>query len=228
MPIYFTHDNGGRPFMVDVNTKTKKIEVFIINLEAFDSSEESKYIKKDRKGNPYLVCYNFDYSDTKFITRIYSNSVYKTNYHEIFIGNDLNPKFKDGGTLGNSILINKNGKEYIFIGHEIYSFTPHDHIKEYHSIVGNSDVPYPFAIGEKNVYFMIEDQYVSLAGFLQDELKDPYCKLYGHHIPNYFNYKHNKYRINDDEKNEIKMYDLWQKLYIKKFQKKILVKRSVD
>ena len=37
MPKYFTHDNGGRPFMVDVNTKSKSLEVYQLD---FDSWEE--------------------------------------------------------------------------------------------------------------------------------------------------------------------------------------------
>jgi hypothetical protein len=35
-----------------------------------------------------------------------------------------------------------------------------DVIDKYYSPVGNSDVPYPYAVGQKNSYFLIEKQYV--------------------------------------------------------------------
>ena len=34
-------------------------------------------------------------------------------------------------------------------------------MEKYWSPVGNNDVPYPFIIGKKNIYFMMEDMYVS-------------------------------------------------------------------
>ncbi len=221
MPSYFTHDNGGRPFMVNVDTKNHYLEVFKFNQGEFDKHEDIKINKRKEM----TISYDINIHDQKIMAQFYDESVYKTSYREIFVGNHEEKGDKSNWGLGNSILVNKNNTQYIYIGH---MFEPGDHIKEYYSPIGNSDVPYPYAIGNKNVYFMIEDKYVSLSGFTDDELANgPYNKLYGHSIPHYFSQKHKriKPKISEDEKNVIKMYELWQKLYIKKFNKKILVKR---
>ena len=73
---------------------------------------------------------------------------------KIFVGKDtkLGSKFD-----GNSILLQLSKNKYVYIGSWIYEFvTKDDHIVAYYSHVGNSDVPYPVALGEKNVYFMLE------------------------------------------------------------------------
>jgi len=77
-----------------------------------------------------------------------------SNVKKIFIGKDtkLGSKFD-----GNSILLQLSKNKYVYIGSWIYEFvTKDDHIVAYYSQVGNSDVPYPVALGEKNVYFMLD------------------------------------------------------------------------
>lgn len=198
MPKYFTHDNGGRPFMVDVNTKSKSIEVYQYN----DDSNE------------------YHGGEEKY----YTNLMFETKYKNIFIGED----FIRSKAKGNSILVNKNDKDYIFIGECVYCFQPEDKIVKYFSPVGNNNVPYPFAIGEKYVYFMIEYKFVLLSGFTQSELDDPYMKLYGHSIPKYDEWNRKQIKnsqLSEHQLNEIKMHNLWQQLYVKSFKYKILVKR---
>ena len=89
------------------------------------------------------------------------------------------PKF-----TGNSILLKIGDKRYVFIGHTIYEFSTKDEITEYHSPVGNNDVPYPVAIGKNYVYFMIEDVYVAKELFEDFPQKytwhdHAYAKLWG-------------------------------------------------
>lgn len=71
---------------------------------------------------------------------------------EIFIGGETKED------EGNSILLNLDKLEYVFIGEYIFSFTAQNKIKKYFSPMGNSDVPFPYAIDEKNkVYLLVED-----------------------------------------------------------------------
>lgn len=67
--------------------------------------------------------------------------------------NGPNTKSQDG----NSILL-KLGSSYRYIGHEIYDFhtIEGDTITKFYSDIGNSDVPYPYAIGKQYIYFMLE------------------------------------------------------------------------
>jgi hypothetical protein len=109
-----------------------------------------------------------------------------TTYEAIFIGdNDLRigqgvaPK---GMYPGNSLLIMVRPGKYIFAGQEIYSFSTVDGeaITAYYSPVGNSAVPYPYAVGESHTYFMLDKERVP--NELLDLTKDAYGQFYGHTI----------------------------------------------
>ena len=63
----------------------------------------------------------------------------------------------------NSILLQISEHIYMYVGHEIYTFRPKAPIAHYHSPMGNSDVPYPFAVDVKgNGYFMLDRASVPL------------------------------------------------------------------
>jgi hypothetical protein len=68
-------------------------------------------------------------------------------------------------TDGNTILAHISGNKYVCIEASIYEFEINDTILEYHSIIGNSDVPYPLAIGKKNVFFLLIGEYASKEHF---------------------------------------------------------------
>ena len=60
-----------------------------------------------------------------------------------------------------------------------------DEILRYYSVVGNSDVPYPVAIGRQSVYFMLEtpvtaEPFAKYATLTEDEQSDAYTYYYGH------------------------------------------------
>jgi hypothetical protein len=78
---------------------------------------------------------------------------------------------------GNSILV-KKGSKYIYIGHEIYEFSPveGDTIEAYYSDIGNSDVPYPYAVGKTHVYILLEKAAVDKSFF--DMKKGIYDQYY--------------------------------------------------
>lgn len=89
-------------------------------------------------------------------------------YEKVFIGDndleleDCEPK---GGFAGNTILvIEESSGRYIFIGPEIYSFTPlnGDVIETYYSPVDNDRGTYPYAVGKKYVYFMKRKEAVAI------------------------------------------------------------------
>lgn len=83
---------------------------------------------------------------------------------------------------GNSILIKTGAGKYIYAGEQLYSFETKDgeEIKSYFSPVGNSAVPYPYAVGENHTYFMLDRE--TLPNELLDLKKDAYPQYYGHTI----------------------------------------------
>ncbi len=145
-------DNGSEPFAVDVFSN--HIEV-------------------------YKQLYNNNNSYTR------DKKILVTPFKKIFIGdNNLKDKAaaRKGMYPGNSILICTGKGKYIYIGNKIYSFETRDNedIKEYYSPVGNSVVPYPYAVGENYTYFMLDEETIS--NELLNLKQDAYGQFYGHTI----------------------------------------------
>jgi hypothetical protein len=84
---------------------------------------------------------------------------------------------------GNSIIVQINRSDYVYIGNMIFQFQLADKgekVEKYMSIVGNSDVPYPYLITNKNIYFMVDDCYASRKYYDDQDLyfDEPYQKHY--------------------------------------------------
>jgi hypothetical protein len=146
---YEIHDNGGRPFLVEDHGG--KVTVY---RQEFDEATETYTLGK---------------------------KVLESPYKKLFVGTDplkaspyWSPKFR-----GNSLLLHVSGAKYMFIGLKIYSFKTldGDAIRAFYSPVGNSDVPYAYAIGEKNTYLFLEE--VTVPNEDLDPKRDAYSQYYG-------------------------------------------------
>jgi len=165
---YMTHDNGSRPFLIIVE-KDKSVKIYKFAKERLNANYNKKM---DMKNYDELVG---EYKYKKLIVGTSSGTVK---------GSDHTPqesKYFDG----NSILLMLNNKDFIFIGHNIFKFTLEngDKFTKYYSLVGNNDVPYPVLVGDKNVYFLLEDDqsYIPKDKFPNNvELEDAYLYYYGH------------------------------------------------
>ena len=153
---YAIHDNGGRPFEVIVAGSNVTV---MMNMDTFERIN-GKFV--DIKNPP--------------------KELFSIVAKEIFIGKKSPAGGYDGlkpsQAEGNSILLGLGGNKYRFIGQDIYDFTTleGDKIVKYYSDVGNSDVPYPYAVGEKYIYFGIEKVAAPIGFF--DMKKDVYGQLY--------------------------------------------------
>lgn len=153
---HLTHDNGGRPFLVALKNSLVKVYMLPPNTWRYGEVEIKRYH--------------------------YSHLVAEFKPKKIFTGNSPGdgPKFK-----ANSFLLKLPKNIYVFIGHSVYKFTSTDDIVEYASAVGNSDVPYPVALGKENVYFMLDHAYVSNAhippGLTKKQKLDMYTFYYNGH-----------------------------------------------
>jgi hypothetical protein len=155
---YLIFDNGGRPFKVVI--KGKGLDIF--TYEGLDENGQSE--------NDYTV-----------LIKSYRN------LKKIFVPKGIDDRGDPwSGGKGNTILAHISGNRYLFIGPWIYEFETKGKILEYHSQVGNSGVPYPLAVGENNVYFLIAkgDGYLSREYFEEFPKKyswaiDGYLRLWG-------------------------------------------------
>jgi len=92
---------------------------------------------------------------------VYESVPYKSfECANVFIGQDPNNQSIE--TIGNTILLQLSNCQYVFIGGCIKMFQTSNTIVEYVSPIGNSDVPYPYAIDDMdNYYLLIEDVVIS-------------------------------------------------------------------
>jgi len=148
------HDNGGRPFIVEINDNIAKI---------YDNTDNKELLL-----------------ELSFVKIFYGKEPVESEYEN------------------NSLLLQIALNEYVYIGSVIYKFYTDDEIIDYYSIVGNSDVPYPYAIGTKYTYLMIE--YIKISTKLLYETSLEY-KIYDPYNIYYFNkdkIKYNDKKFNND------------------------------
>jgi hypothetical protein len=146
MPTYEIHDNGSVPFRVEVRGKTVTV---LQNMDTY------KMI------------------NGKFTVIEHPNKTFTVNVDEVFVGktSPTGPKSPPGTTV-----LFRVGSKYTYVGSEMYEFTTNDVILKYYSDLGNSDVPYPYAIGEKYIYIMLDK--VAVEKSLFDMKQDIYKQYY--------------------------------------------------
>ena len=157
---YYTHDNGGRPFKVVVDNK----KIYVYKYKKYDEDTDTtlyseKSIKYEKKN--FFKCKNI------FIGKSPKNktTIFSAGYGSKF--------------TGNSILLQIAKNKYVFIGHIIFSFTSKSEIKKFVSPVGNSDVPYPYAIDiDGRYYLMIENIIIDKITNIKKYGNDPYEYYY--------------------------------------------------
>lgn len=158
---YLIHDNGGRPFKCIIEDKHT---IHIYKQSGYDEKLEEVLYEK----TPVLT------------------------FHpkKIFIGKSpLNEMTEFSGGHGpdfdgNSLLLEMNDLEYIYVGSETWSFDAKHKIKEYVSPVGNNDVPYPFAIdNSNNIYLMLDKVILKYNPDIFEKIKeDPYDFYYENNL----------------------------------------------
>jgi hypothetical protein len=129
---YIIHDNGSEPFTVEDLKSQKKIIVF-----KNEYDEEDKAVK--------------------------DKELFSITYLKIMVGDNLlkDKHYAIGVGKGNSLLLQLTTTKWMFIGYEIYTFEPYenDKIQKFYSPIGNNDFPYPYAVGEKYVYFFWDNSF---------------------------------------------------------------------
>lgn len=138
-----------------LNFSHQEINNNITNTLVIDNS--ICYFIHDNGGTPYVVR-NFPENKHIYIykqldytyTYIYSTT---QKYEDILPGEDNNE-----GLTGNSVIIRISDNNYCYIGSEIYMFKipEGEFITEFYSDIGNSNVPYPYAISQNYVYIMLD------------------------------------------------------------------------
>lgn len=171
---YYTHDNGGRPFLVYVHAgETSAADVYIYCIP------EQHYVRRE------------DYNNSDDHRWAYIHQIAHYKALKVWIGESTpNPSSEFSGGIGkefdgNSILIQISEHRYAYIGKEVYEFNldADDEVVDYYSSVGNNDVPYPVLWSKKYIFFMLNHSYVPVNNNTNTprERSDVYTQFYGHH-----------------------------------------------
>ena len=220
----------------DISEYTYKKTTFApVNVSAFlkyvpagivSSKIKPKHIYEiiDNGATPFVV---FDYGgkvevynqhyDEESNEYIMQGKIMDAKYIKIFIGdNDLNDPSYDlekGSGRGNTILLQTSKRAYTYIGDGIRSFSTKDEdvIQNYYSPVGNNAVPYPYAIGNKYVYLMLDNTYEPVEDF--DLTKDVYTQYYGWNSHNSDSDSETKTENKDKKYKKYKVKNLFKRYY---------------
>jgi hypothetical protein len=162
------------------NNKTKKVKRMSGKSYEIINNGSTVFIAYVKPGSKIEVYTNLYREDRELEP---DKKVLDVSYSKLFLGDNLlnDPYYgKKGKLIGNSLLIQTGKNKYVYVGSEIYSFETKEDIKEYYSPIGNSFVPYPYAVGETLTYFMLDKE--TIPNELLDLNKDAYGQYYGHTI----------------------------------------------
>jgi hypothetical protein len=159
---YTVHDNGGRPFVVVVERDKHRISIWRRVREEELSKRRSRRERKGRRPRPFKV------SPIRFVDSRWHSSTCECEpstyelmpehiyaFRRVFPGKD--PEEPD--FLGNTVLFEADDGRWISVDsrvRELHMLQKGDDVVDYMSPVGNSDVPYPYIIGQTHTYLTIE------------------------------------------------------------------------
>jgi len=141
MPVdtYFTHDNGGRPFRVEIRDE-KEVALFQRDQVASRDTDENIY-----ESDP---------------SRVWSNVA------KVWVGKSpITPMTSYSGGHGprfdgNSLLLELTSGDCVFVGEAVKQFRPQAPIVKYVSEVGNNDVPYPLAVDQDGRRYLMTENVI--------------------------------------------------------------------
>ena len=185
--IYKNSDYG----TVNVSKFIKCIENDILKKQLETGSKPKNiYEINDNASFPFVVfdyngraeIYNNHFNETSNKGEL-NNKLMDVKYEQIFIGdNDFNDPywiFKRGISKGNTILLQTIKDKYLFIGKGILSFSTKDGdtIRKFYSPIGGNYDSFPYAVGDKYVYFLNDKKYAPIGEFdiKKDFIKQYYC-----------------------------------------------------
>jgi hypothetical protein len=175
--MYRTHDNGGRPFLVYV----QKASVFVYAIPHDEYYiPDAMYDQPDHSED--------EASEAKRLAWLYSKLVYNARCNEVWVGkSEENAVTSFSGGYGkqfdgNTILVREEEGAYVWIGNDgIRRFRTSSPVATFVSDVGNSDVPYPYAMDEEGAVYLLGEG-VKLTKPLAPAYKtDPYEFYYSAH-----------------------------------------------
>ena len=156
-------DNGGIPFILKIYSNYVVVNVRI--QQDYDTDDEDQDKPVEYSHSYYFKNLGYYRNSGLDADWIWNRAAKYKDYDD---SPKKNEKYEDGVDRwinyylgeGNSMLFpTGNENEYIFIGWKIYRFKTKSKVIGFVSVMGNSQVPYPYAYDEDYFYLLIEDVY---------------------------------------------------------------------
>lgn len=171
--MYYTHDNGGRPFLVYI-TAGLHPDVAVY------SRHDPRYYLWDEDWQ--------EFDNGKDLWKLYTHRVFVAHkVKRVWLGKSDPKKWDHPGgrwSEGNTILVQVSPQKYVWIGDDgVYSFLSREQIQNFDSPVGPNDVPYPTAESENMYFFLLDQVKIPKKDFVISEDhpdKDLYANFFGH------------------------------------------------
>jgi len=157
------------------NGKGKKGKIYNIH----DNGNVS-YMVEDRPKEKRAIVYN-TIGDDDTGTFTIGPQIHDIKYKNIWLGENIESKLFGDFEKGNTIVLQTEANKYVTICRESiisFSLETGEAVSKFIAPIGNSDVPYPYLVGTKNVYLLLER--VQLPIELIDMNEEPYSQYYGH------------------------------------------------
>lgn len=139
----------------------------------FKSSPKSGYFIHDNGGRPFHVVLKNQEAQITSSKDDYKKVIKTIPYEKALIGYHAT---RSPAYDGNSILLQIGKNQYVVIGESVKEFKTEEPVKHYHSFIGNSDVPYPYA--ETSNYYYLTLEGVKVAKEDAKGNSDPYDYYY--------------------------------------------------
>lgn len=148
--IYETQHNGSRPFTVLVDEQNSNSGTCVLVYSTREFEDES--------GDPV------DYEHyQQFPPKPEELLIKWENVVKVWVARCPSLCADESEALGNTLLLqiptdklSSQKYTYVYIGSSIYEFTTKKPITEFESPIGNNYVPYPAALSDKEVFFLVE------------------------------------------------------------------------
>lgn len=167
--IYYTNDEGFKPYKVVVNI----YETIIYKERILESGDYNLFVQK-------YIPYEIHIGNSN------TNILYDQDKGIKNEGNSILLKVKKDKQM-----IHKNEFKYVFIGHNVYEFEieEDDTLESFYSIV-DDEISYPILLGKKNIYFLLDYVFIPRKHFPKNiNIEESYNYYYESYNLNLYDYE---------------------------------------
>ena len=143
------------------------------------------YMLTDNRFNTYMVLIFSDLNKAQIYKMPYRDSphgeieiIMSFTYVNVFQPNEHTEDYHTRKPNDENFLVEIGDKKYIYVGEKVLTFETNDKIVRYSSEIGFNDVKFPYAYGNKNIYFMIHQKYIPIQENETSTVKNEYQYLY--------------------------------------------------